>query len=189
MNFLSFKIKFEPTFFQVFWRFAFSLPLLGKFVKIGTNFFYCFSGANPLFPKSHFSRTIRIIKNVIVIFAGVFAGMIMTSLFIADFGHGENIYTRTFAAIFLAGAGSLLLSYNFKRWFWGLIPVFFPLFVVFTSILKKITLETLLLLVPISSAVSAGFLGVWFSRRGLRNNFLMLFLLLVAVFIFLMWGK
>jgi hypothetical protein len=24
------KIKFEPTFFQVFWRFAFSLPLFGE---------------------------------------------------------------------------------------------------------------------------------------------------------------
>ena len=24
------KIKFEPTFFQVLWRFAFSLPLLGE---------------------------------------------------------------------------------------------------------------------------------------------------------------
>jgi len=29
-NFLSFKIKFEPTFFQVLWRFAFSLPLSGE---------------------------------------------------------------------------------------------------------------------------------------------------------------
>jgi len=27
---LSFKIKFEPTFFQVLWRFAFSLPLQGE---------------------------------------------------------------------------------------------------------------------------------------------------------------
>jgi len=30
LNFLSFKIKFEPTFFQVLWRFAFSLPLQGE---------------------------------------------------------------------------------------------------------------------------------------------------------------
>ncbi len=29
-NFLSFKIKFEPTFFQVLWRFAFSLLLQGE---------------------------------------------------------------------------------------------------------------------------------------------------------------
>ena len=30
LSFLSFKIKFEPTFFQVLWRFAFPLPLLGE---------------------------------------------------------------------------------------------------------------------------------------------------------------
>jgi len=30
LNFLSFKIKFEPTFFPVLWQFAFPLPLFGE---------------------------------------------------------------------------------------------------------------------------------------------------------------
>jgi hypothetical protein len=38
LNFLSFKIKFEPTFFPVLWQFAFPLPLFGEAIFYEDNF-------------------------------------------------------------------------------------------------------------------------------------------------------
>jgi len=50
------KIKFEPTFFQVLWRFAFSLPLFGESGGKGIWFL-------PFRPPSPLMKSVRIFSN------------------------------------------------------------------------------------------------------------------------------
>ena len=50
------KIKFEPTFFQVLWRFAFSLPLLGEAGGRGVR-------SLPFRPPSPLMKSVRIFSN------------------------------------------------------------------------------------------------------------------------------
>jgi len=50
------KIKFEPTFFQVLWRFAFSLPLSGEAGGRGVR-------SLPFRPPSPLMKSVRIFSN------------------------------------------------------------------------------------------------------------------------------
>ena len=50
------KIKFEPTFFQVLWRFAFPLPLLGEAGGRGVR-------SLPFRPPSPLMKSVRIFSN------------------------------------------------------------------------------------------------------------------------------
>ena len=56
LNFLSFKIKFEPTFFPVLWQFAFPLPLFGKRGRKGVR-------SLPFRPPSPLIKSVRIFSN------------------------------------------------------------------------------------------------------------------------------
>jgi len=115
----------------------------------------------------------RIIKSIGIIFLSLLVAAIVAMLFFADFGPGETLYTRSFVATLFTALTALMLGYAFGKWWFGFLPVLFPLIVLITGILGVQLVqfdELITLLIPVIGSFAAVHLGARLSRRGRIQN-------------------
>ena len=120
-------------------------------------------------------QTLLLVFKVLLVPAGLLAGMTQGALFFGDYGAGESLFTRLWLSLAIAVPVGVIFGYFLRSLWWlAIVSVWMPILFAFFGFLNLITsraasegaLHSSVMLLPVATVLGSAYLGAWSARMG-----------------------